>query len=148
PHGLRVLAVDLLESPPPWACLERSRALPPGLAQPIAGARSGPGGVLRAPVPEGPSALRRSAATASALATNPRGSGAAWTAASRPFISRALEAWADIPAGGLEEPLSAATGRSNRGTFVRVPGPHLLLRLVRHEALCKRGSSHWHIDLP
>lgn len=145
---LRVLQVDLLGPPPAWACLDLSRSLPPGLAHPVAGARIGPAGVLSAPIPHGPDVLRLSAATASTIANNPRSSGSAWNATRRPFIARALEAWSELPAGALEDPLLAVSGRTFRGVFTRAPGWSLVLRLVRRDAACERAVGHWHIDLP
>lgn len=145
---LRVLQVDLLGPPPAWACLELSRAVPPGFAYPVAGARIGPAGVLAAPIPQGSGVLCLSAAAASAVSSNPRAAGSAWNATRRPFIARALEAWAELPAGTLAEPLLAAHGRTLRGTFTRAPGSRLVLRLVRRDALCERGVGHWHLDLP
>jgi len=145
---LRVLQVELLGPPPAWACLELSRALPPGFAYPVTGARIGPAGVLAAPIPHGSDVLRLSAATASPVSSNPRAAGVGWTATRRPFIARVLEAWAELPAGSLEEPLLATQGRTLRGTFTRTPGARLVLRLLRRDALRERGVGHWHLDLP
>ncbi len=145
--GLRVLPIARIASPPAWACLDLSSALPVGFAYPVAGARLGPGGVLAAPTLTKEGAIRLQSRPAEATSTNPRARGTGSCELRWAFIAGPLARWSGLKAGVLEDALAAIVS-PHKGRFMRIPGPTLRVLLSVSMGRCAGQIHRWHMDIP
>lgn len=138
-------------TPPAWACLDLSTALPVGSYYPVSGARLHPGGSLAVPLLEDDRTTWRLGCTDRATTeVNPRvtSDGAGSTETQRQvWCARGLERLAHLPAGYIEAPLAIALWSVDPAT-TRSTHPSVSLQAVVRPGPVPRAyvSPHLHLE--